>query len=94
MSDNGCDKDNKMAAIMEAIAMHVMALRAPDKMAVITIASTVFGSFCFPFEFLQHLILILRSKRQPLEQNRIYRTSNTTLFPSIVISGFWCNRGT
>jgi hypothetical protein len=70
-----------MAAIMETIAMHVVAVRAPDKMAVITIASTVFGTFCFPFAFLQHLIRILHSKRQPLEQNRIHRTSNTTLFP-------------
>jgi len=37
---------------MEAIAMHVVALRAPDKMAVITIVSTLCGSFCVPFEFL------------------------------------------
>lgn len=52
MSDNGCDKDNKMAARMEAIAMHVVVLRASDKMAVITIASTVCGSFCVPFDFM------------------------------------------
>ena len=52
MSDNGCDKDNKMAARMEAIVVHVVALRASDKMVAITIASTVCGSFCVPFEFL------------------------------------------
>ena len=87
MSDNGCDKDNKMASRMEAIAMHVVVLRAPDKMAVITIASTVYGSFCVPVG-----ILVTLDSDFTLQTATFRTESNTQDFKYNSIS-FYCNLG-